>query len=118
MEKEFNKVGKRMPYRVPEGFFEEQEKEILAKSVGSKTRFHRWWVGGVAAAACLMVGLFGLHSADEPTFAPTALYGYTEQMNDEELRHAGVAPDLIRFSVGIENVNDIIADLEQALQHV
>ncbi len=85
MEKEFNKVGKRMPYRVPEGFFEEQEKAILAKSVGSKTRFHRWWVGGVAAAACLMVGLFGLHSADEPTLAPTALYGYTEQMNDEEL---------------------------------
>ncbi len=85
MEKEFNKVGRRMPYRVPEGFFEEQEKEILAKSVGSKTRFHRWWVGGVAAAACLMVGLFGLHSANEPTFAPTALYGYTEQMNDEEL---------------------------------
>mgnify|MGYP003303466477 FL=1 len=85
MEKEFNKVGKRMPYRVPEGFFEAQEKELLAKSVGSKTRFHRWWVGGVAAAACLMVGLFGLHSADEPTFAPTALYGYTEQMNDEEL---------------------------------
>lgn len=85
MEKEFNKVGKRMPYRVPEGFFEAQEKVILAKSVGSKTRFHRWWVGGVAAAACLMVGLFWLHSADEPTFAPTALYGYTEQMNDEEL---------------------------------
>lgn len=85
MEKEFNKVGRRMPYRVPEGFFEAHEKEILAKSVGSKTRFHRWWVGGVAAAACLMVGLFGLHSADEPTFAPTALYGYTEQMNDEEL---------------------------------
>lgn len=85
MEKEFNKVGRRMPYRVPEGFFEAQEKAILAKSVGSKTRFHRWWVGGVAAAACLMVGLFGLHSADEPTFAPTALYGYTEQMNDEEL---------------------------------
>lgn len=85
MEKEFNKVGRRMPYRVPEGFFEEQEKVILAQSVGSKTRFHRWWVGGVAAAACLMVGLFGLHSADEPTFAPTALYGYTEQMNDEEL---------------------------------
>ncbi|MBQ2844140.1 MAG: hypothetical protein IJE69_07820 [Alistipes sp.] len=85
MEKEFNKVGRRMPYRVPEGFFEEQEKAILAQSVGSKTRFHRWWVGGVAAAVCLMVGLFGLHSADEPTFAPTALYGYTEQMNDEEL---------------------------------
>jgi O-acetylhomoserine (thiol)-lyase len=32
------------------------------------------------------------------------------------LREAGVAPDLIRLSVGIENVNDIIADIEQALQ--
>ncbi|MBQ8877882.1 MAG: PLP-dependent transferase, partial [Lachnospiraceae bacterium] len=31
---------------------------------------------------------------------------------------AGVAPDLIRFSVGIENVKDIIADLEQALSFV
>ena len=31
---------------------------------------------------------------------------------------AGVAPDLIRFSTGIENVEDIIADLEQALAQV
>lgn len=37
------------------------------------------------------------------------------QMNDKELAEAGVQPDLIRFSVGIENVNDIIADIEQAL---
>ena len=37
------------------------------------------------------------------------------QMNDEQLREAGVNPDLIRFSVGIENADDIIADLEQAL---
>ena len=29
---------------------------------------------------------------------------------------AGVTPDLIRFSVGIENPDDIIADIEQALQ--
>ncbi|MDE7021610.1 MAG: PLP-dependent transferase, partial [Lachnospiraceae bacterium] len=34
---------------------------------------------------------------------------------DEQLAEAGVAPDLIRLSVGIENVKDIIADLEQAL---
>ena len=40
------------------------------------------------------------------------------QMNDEELREAGVQPDLIRFSVGLENIEDIIADLEQALQQV
>ena len=37
-------------------------------------------------------------------------------LTDEQLREAGVAPDLIRLSVGIENVNDIIADIEQALQ--
>ena len=40
------------------------------------------------------------------------------QMNDTELLEAGVQPDLIRFSVGIENIEDIIADLEQALLHV
>lgn len=37
------------------------------------------------------------------------------QMNDQELIEAGVQPDLIRFSVGIENIDDIIADLDQAI---
>ena len=37
------------------------------------------------------------------------------QLSDEQLREAGIAPDLIRLSVGIENVNDIIDDIEQAL---
>jgi len=37
------------------------------------------------------------------------------QMSDEQLKEAGVAPDLVRLSVGIENVEDIIADLEQAM---
>lgn len=37
------------------------------------------------------------------------------QMNEQELREAGVRPDLIRLSVGIENVEDIIADIRQAL---
>ena len=34
----------------------------------------------------------------------------------KELVEAGVQPDLIRFSVGIENIEDIIADVEQALR--
>ena len=38
------------------------------------------------------------------------------QLNDEQLREAGIDPDLIRLSVGIEDVEDIIADIEQALQ--
>ena len=40
------------------------------------------------------------------------------QMNEQELKEAGVQPDLIRFSVGIENAEDIIADVEQALENV
>lgn len=34
----------------------------------------------------------------------------------KRLVEAGVQPDLIRFSVGIENIEDIIADVEQALR--
>jgi O-acetylhomoserine (thiol)-lyase len=37
-------------------------------------------------------------------------------MNDEELIAAGVGPDLIRLSVGIENVEDILEDVAQALE--
>ncbi|MDX5378687.1 MAG: aminotransferase class I/II-fold pyridoxal phosphate-dependent enzyme [Halomonas sp.] len=37
------------------------------------------------------------------------------QLNDEELVAAGVTPDMVRLSIGIEHVDDIIADLEQAL---
>jgi O-acetylhomoserine (thiol)-lyase len=37
------------------------------------------------------------------------------QLNDEELASAGVTPDLVRLSVGIENADDLIKDLEQAL---
>lgn len=37
------------------------------------------------------------------------------QMTDEQLAEAGIAPDLMRLSVGLEHVDDIIADLEQAL---
>jgi O-acetylhomoserine (thiol)-lyase len=38
------------------------------------------------------------------------------QLSDAQLKEAGIDPDLIRLSVGIEDVEDIIADLEQALQ--
>ena len=58
------------------------------------------------------------HVADARTcLLPPASHTH-RQMTDEQLRAAGVAPDLIRFSVGIENVNDIIADLEKALAGV
>lgn len=40
------------------------------------------------------------------------------QLSEEQLREAGVAPDLIRLSVGIEDVDDIIDDLKQALDEI
>ena len=45
---------------------------------------------------------------------PKLVY-YTHQMSEEQLKEAGVAPDLIRFSVGLEDAQDIIDDLQQAL---
>lgn len=40
------------------------------------------------------------------------------QMTDEQLREAGVAPDLMRLSVGIESAEDIIEDLRQAIENI
>ena len=38
------------------------------------------------------------------------------QLSDEQLRAAGIAPDLMRLSIGLEDPDDIIADLEQAIE--
>ncbi len=40
------------------------------------------------------------------------------QLTDEQLKEAGISPDLIRFSVGMEDPDDIIADLKQALDKI
>lgn len=37
------------------------------------------------------------------------------QLNAEELARAGVSDDMVRLSIGIEHINDILADLDQAL---
>lgn len=58
------------------------------------------------------------HVADARTCVLHPASHTHRQLSDEQLREAGVAPDLIRLSVGIENVDDIIADLEQALATV
>lgn len=55
------------------------------------------------------------HVADARTCVLHPASHTHRQMNDEQLKEAGVEPDLIRFSVGIENADDIIADIEQAL---
>lgn len=40
------------------------------------------------------------------------------QLSDQQLKEAGIAPDLMRLSLGIENAEDIIADLRQALDRI
>ena len=40
------------------------------------------------------------------------------QLNEQELKAAGVSEDMVRLSIGIEHVDDLIADLEQALSSV
>lgn len=55
------------------------------------------------------------HVADARTCVLHPASTTHRQLNDEQLREAGVGPDLIRFSVGIENVQDIIEDIDQAL---
>lgn len=58
------------------------------------------------------------HVADARTCVLHPASHTHRQMTDEQLIEAGVAPDLIRFSVGIEHVDDIIADLQQALESI
>lgn len=58
------------------------------------------------------------HVADARTCVLHPASHTHRQMNDEQLIEAGVRPDLIRFSVGIENADDIIADIEQALAYI
>ena len=58
------------------------------------------------------------HVADSKTCLLHPASHTHRQLTDEQLKEAGIAPDLIRLSVGIENVNDIIADLEQAFAQI
>ncbi len=78
--------------------------------------------GGRAAAERFMAGLqlasIATHVADAKTCVLHPASATHRQMNDAELAAAGVAPDLVRFSVGIEDLNDLIADLAQALEQV
>ena len=78
--------------------------------------------GGRKAAEKFMAGLklasIATHVADAKTCVLHPASSTHRQMSDAELEAAGVSPDLIRLSVGIEDVQDVLADLEQALENV
>ncbi len=78
--------------------------------------------GGRKAAELFMKNLklasIETHVADAKTCCLHPASATHRQMNDAELEAAGVSPDLVRLSVGIENADDLIADLAQALEKV
>jgi O-acetylhomoserine (thiol)-lyase len=78
--------------------------------------------GGRSAAEAFMkhlkVAIVATHVADAHTCVLHPASSTHRQLTDEELIACGVAPDLVRFSVGIENADDIIEDLAQALENV
>ena len=78
--------------------------------------------GGRAAAESFMKNLklaaIETHVADARTCCLHPANATHRQMNDDELAAAGISPDLIRFSCGIENAEDLIADIKQALDNM
>ena len=78
--------------------------------------------GGRAAAEKFMSGLklaaIETHVADARTCCLHPASTTHRQMNNDELRAAGVSPDLVRFSCGLESSDDLIADIAQALENV
>lgn len=77
--------------------------------------------GGRAAAEAFMKNLklasIETHVADSKTCCLHPASATHRQMNDDELAACGITPDLVRFSCGLEDAEDIIADIEQALNN-
>ena len=64
----------------------------------------------------LRIAAIETHVADARTCCLHPASATHRQMNDEELRNCGILPELVRFSCGIENAEDLIADIAQALE--
>ena len=58
------------------------------------------------------------HVADIRTLALQPANTTHRQLTDEQLRAGGITPGLIRFSVGLENIDDILADIAQAMEKI
>ena len=57
-----------------------------------------------------------VHVADIRTCVLHPASSTHRQLSDEQLREAGITPGMVRLSVGLENLDDILADLDQALE--
>ena len=64
----------------------------------------------------LRLASIATHVADAKTCVLHPASHTHRQLTDEQLKDAGISAGLIRMSVGIENVNDLLADIDQALE--
>ena len=72
----------------------------------------------IAFMDSLKLMIIATHVADARTCLLHPASHTHRQLSDDQLREAGIAPDLIRLSVGLENADDLIADLQQALDKI
>ncbi|MBR4450061.1 MAG: PLP-dependent transferase [Treponema sp.] len=78
--------------------------------------------GGRKAAEAFMkklkLAMIATHVADARTCVLHPASATHRQLTDQQLSECGISPSLVRFSCGIENTDDIIADLKQALEGI
>ncbi len=76
--------------------------------------------GGRTAAENFMkslkIAIIATHVADAHSCVLHPANATHRQLSDSELLSCGITPDMVRFSVGIEDINDILADIDQALK--
>ncbi|MEE0463686.1 O-acetylhomoserine aminocarboxypropyltransferase/cysteine synthase family protein [Blautia hydrogenotrophica] len=104
---------------LPSDKYHERAKKYMPKGTCGVISFEL--KGGRESAVRFMDSLklatIATHVADAKTCVLHPASHTHRQMNDEQLKEAGVSPGMIRFSVGIENIDDILSDLEQALKN-
>jgi O-acetylhomoserine (thiol)-lyase len=98
----------------------ERGKKYLPKGVGAVLSFE---VHGGAEAGQALVDALELHSlvanvGDVRSLAIHPASTTHRQLNDADQRAAGVKPGLVRLSVGLEHIDDILADLDQGLAKI
>ncbi|WP_430601996.1 O-acetylhomoserine (thiol)-lyase [Enterococcus sp. DIV0724b] len=102
---------------LPDNKYHEVAKKYLPKGAGSVFTFGV--KGGAEAGQNLInhVALFSLlaNVGDAKSLIIHPASTTHSQLSEEELKASGTSPELIRLSIGIENIDDIIRDLEQAL---
>lgn len=105
---------------LPNNSYHELTKKYLPKGVGSVFTFGV--KGGAEAGKKLInhVQLFSLlaNVGDAKSLIIHPASTTHSQLTEEELKASGTSPELIRLSIGIENIDDILTDLEQALNQL